>query len=137
MKYKKNAEKSGFSVRHIISIPFIWALLPSFVILDITIEIYHQICFRLYQIPLVKRRNYIKIDRNRLRYLKWYDKINCAYCGYANGLLHYAGVIAGETEKYWCAIKHQKQKGFVEPAHHKDFLEYGDEKGFRKEYGEK
>jgi hypothetical protein len=53
------------------------------------------------------------------------------YCGYANGLLHYASAIAGETEKYFCGIKHQSDPNFIEPPHHKNFVKYGDEEAFR------
>lgn len=95
-------------------------------------EIYHRICFPLYQIPQVKRSNYIKIDRHKLEYLNGFDKVGCIFCGYANGLIHYAQVIGGETEKYWCGIKHQQSKSFVEPSHHKDFLDYGDKDSFEK-----
>ncbi len=54
------------------------------------------------------------------------------YCGYANGLLHYVSMIAAETERYWCSIKHQSKKGFREPVHHKDFLKFGDKKALEK-----
>jgi hypothetical protein len=47
----------------------------------------------------------------------------------------YGVKIAGDTEKYWCGIKHQKTKGYIEPVHHKDFLKYGDETAYRKKYG--
>ena len=73
----------------------------------------------------------IRIDRQKLKYLNIMEKLNCMYCGYANGLLNYARVISGETERYWCGIKHKSGDGFNEPEHHKDFLEYGDEEGFR------
>ncbi len=119
-------------LRHFISLPFIWFMLIPLIILDITIEIYHHICFSLYGLKLINRGQYIKIDRYKLQYLTWLQKLNCMYCGYANGLLNYATVIAGETEKYWCGIKHEREKSFVKPKHHKDFLEYGDEKSFNK-----
>jgi len=51
------------------------------------------------------------------------DKFNCVYCGYVNGWINYIQEIAARTEKYWCAIKHEKYEGFVEPKHHKDFSE--------------
>ena len=54
------------------------------------------------------------------------------WCGYANGLLQYSCVIAGETEKYWCGIKHQFNEEFCEPQHHADFIQYGDEDAYRK-----
>ncbi len=130
MEYKKHSKR----LRHFISIPLTWAPLIPLVILDLFIEIYHRICFPLCGIPLVKRSNYIRIDRYKLPYLNWFEKINCVYCGYANGLLHYTTVIAGETEKYWCGIMHDKYKNFVPPKHHKDFLKYGDEKSFKNKY---
>lgn len=103
------------------------------VIADIFLEIYHRICFPLYGLPYVKRSRYIRIwDRPQLKYLKGFDKIACAYCGYGNGWLHYASEIAGRTEKYWCGIKHNQYKGFIAQKHQKDFLKYGDEKAFKK-----
>lgn len=117
--------------QHLLSMPFIWMMIVPLVLLDIFLEIYHSICFPLYGLPYVPRKNYVRLDRHKLRYLPWYDKINCAYCGYANGLIHYAQVIAGETERYWCAIKHQQRTGFVEPSHHKEFIPYGDEAAWR------
>lgn len=119
-------------LRHTLSFPFIMSMIVPLVIFDFFLEAYHHICFPLYRIPLIKRENYIRYDRHKLRYLNWLEKIFCAYCAYANGLVHYATIIAGETEKYWCAIKHKKYDGFMPPAHHKDFAEYGDAKGFRK-----
>lgn len=74
------------------------------------------------------------MDRHKLKYLSLFEKIGCTYCSYANGLLNYAVAIAGRTEIYWCAIRHKKHEGFVEPLNHKDFLKYGDEKAFRKKY---
>lgn len=127
MDYKQHSDRL---FRHLISIPFIWMMIFPLVIMDFFLEIYHRICFPLYGIGLISRSQYIKIDRHRLSYLTLWDKVNCAYCGYANGLTNYAYVIAGETEKYWCGIKHAKQEGFHEPLHHKGFLEYGDKKGF-------
>lgn len=131
MEYKKYNNRR---LRHWLSFPFIWMMIFPLIILDFFMEIYHRICFPLYGIKVIKRKNYIRIDRYKLSYLKWYDKINCAYCGYANGLLNYATKIAGETEKYWCGIRHSPSKTFIEPEHHKKFLKYGDEKAYKKRY---
>jgi hypothetical protein len=130
MEYKRFHHKRW--LRHLFSIPFIWMMLLPLVILDIFMEIYHRICFRLYGVELVVRKQYIRIDRGKLKYLNVYDKVNCMYCGYANGLMHYSSEIAACTEKYWCGIKHQQGTGFKPPEHHKDFLEYGDEKSYKK-----
>lgn len=129
MDYKKNRERK---TERLFSVPLIYGMFFPMFVFDICLEIYHQICFRLYGLPLVERAKYIKIDRQKLSYLKWYDKLNCMYCGYANGLVHYATVIAGITEKYWCGIKHAPDENFIPPAHHQDFLEYGDEEGYKK-----
>ena len=128
MEFKKHPERV---YRHFLSMPVIYFMIIPLVLFDLCLEIYHQICFRLYKIPIVKRSMYIKIDRQKLKYLTRWERINCAYCGYANGLMHYASIIAGETEKYWCGIKHAKDPNFIPPEHHKDFLEYGDVKGYR------
>ena len=46
-----------------------------------------------------------------LAYLDPIAKINCAYCGYANGLLHYFSAIAAQTENFWCSIKYAFYSG--------------------------
>jgi len=131
MQYKK---KRNMIIRHVFNMPFIWIAIIPMVILDIFVELYHQVGFRLCGITLIKRSDYIKIDRHRLKYLNGIDKIFCMYCGYANGFARYFLEIAGRTEAYWCGIKHKQSKGFVKPEHHKDFTEYGDEAGYKKKY---
>lgn len=127
-------KKRGF-FRHALSVPFIWAMIIPLFILDIGIEIYHRVCFYLYAIPYVERSKYIYIDRHKLSYLNLYEKVNCTYCGYGNGLLNYSAEIAARTEKYWCGIKHKETKGKFVPKHHDDFVKYGDKKEFEKRYG--
>ncbi|MFA5188042.1 MAG: hypothetical protein WC460_01625 [Patescibacteria group bacterium] len=129
MQYKKHPERV---YRHLLSMPVIYFMIIPLVLFDLCLEMYHQICFRLYKIPIVKRSMYIKIDRQKLKYLTRWEKVNCAYCGYANGLMHYASIIAAKTEKYWCGIKHAKDPNFIPPEHHKNFLEYGDAKAYEK-----
>lgn len=116
-------------LRHLVSVPFIWAPFVVFVLLDIVASIYHAICFPLYGLEKVKREEYIQImDRGRLQYLTGLEKLDCMYCGYANGLLLYVKEIAGRTEKYWCGIMHQNKAGFK--AHvdqiQNNFIAYGD-----------
>ncbi|MDD3877586.1 MAG: hypothetical protein PHT69_13280 [Bacteroidales bacterium] len=117
-------------IYHFISAPFIYGMLIPFVFFDVCLELYHRVCFFCYDLPYVERGHYIKIDRHKLNYLNYTEKANCMYCGYANGLINYARVITAETEKYWCGIKHQADKNFVEPEHHTDFIEYGDKEAY-------
>lgn len=129
--YKRISKLRFKRLRHALSVPFIFGMSIPIVLLDITIEIYHQIAFRLYAIPLNDRRKYIRIDRQKLEYLENFDKFWCVYCGYANGFLAYAVKIAGDTEKYWCGIKHKENPGYIPPKHHDAFIQYGDEEAFR------
>lgn len=127
MDYRRYQEDRYF--RHLLSVPFIWAPLIVFIVLDIFVTIYHHICFPLYGLKKVKRSAYIQVrDRARLSYLSGLEKINCMYCGYVNGLLLYAKEIAGRTEKYWCGIMHQQKTGFQ--AHpdqvQRKFIAFGD-----------
>lgn len=127
MEYKKHKRR----LRHWLSSPFIYLMVFPLVLIDICTEVYHQICFRLYEIELVSRSSYIKIDRHKLQYLSLFDKLNCTYCGYANGLLRYNCEIAARTEKYWCGIKHKPDQNFIEPEHHKEFIDYNNEKKYK------
>lgn len=134
MLYLKNYHMGA---SHILVVPFMFSVIIPLIITDIWMEAYHRVCFWLCGMPYVKRSNYIKIDRHKLKYLTWYDKFNCAYCGYSNGVLAYWAKIASETERYWCGIKHKENPGFIEPAHHDNFTEYGDEMGFNTKYKSK
>lgn len=116
------------TIQHFFSLPFIYSMIVPSVILDIFLTVYHAICFRVYGISLIPRSRYIRIDRQKLSYLNPVEKLHCMYCGYVNGLYHYAMVIAGETEKYWCGIKHKEGGDFVPPPHQRDFLPYDNKK---------
>lgn len=116
---------------NLLTAPIIWACLLPALLLDFTVTIYHAVCFTVYGIPKVRRRDYIVIDRHALRYLNPIEKINCAYCGYFNGLIAYVQEIAARTEQYWCPIKHARKIAAIHSRYAK-FLEYGDAEGYRK-----
>jgi hypothetical protein len=103
--------------------PFIIGMIIPLVFLDICLEIYHNICFRLYGLKMVNRKEYIFIDRHKLSKLTPVQKLYCVYCGYGNGLLPYAAKIASETEKYWCAIKHESSDAEKVQPQQKEFIE--------------
>ena len=124
-------------LRHALTAPFIFGAVIPIALLDLFIEIYHRICFPFYRIPYVKRKNYMKIDRHKLTYLRLGQKINCIYCGYANGVIHYWAKIVGETERYFCSIKHKEDDLFIVPDHHTDFIDYNDHERFEEEFASK
>lgn len=129
MDFKKDSNRR---FQQIVSAPFIYGMIFPLAFLDITIEIYHRICFPLYGLKTLDRSKYIRIDRHRLDYLNALEKVNCAYCGYANGLLRYSMTIAAHTEQYWCGIRHKSGGKFKSPRHHQRFLAYGDKKEYDK-----
>lgn len=119
----------------LVATPFIYAMIIPLLVFDLCVEVYQRVVFPLLGLPLLSRREYIRLDRHRLPYLNPFQKAGCLYCGYANGLLQYASRIAAETEKVFCPIQHQSGKKFHPPAHHIDFAPYGDAKEFQRKMG--
>ena len=93
----------------ILTAPVIYAGIVPFLLLDLFVTVYQAVCFPIYGIAKVKRADYLVFDRYHLAYLNVLEKLNCAYCSYANGLVAYAREIAGRTEQYWCPIKHARR----------------------------
>jgi hypothetical protein len=116
----------------IVTSPFIYALIIPFALLDLFVSTYQTVCFPVYGIPKARRRDYLAIDRNKLRYLNAIEGLNCMYCSYANGVLAYVVEIAGRTEQHWCPIKHARR---IQHAHDRyaHFLPYGDATAYREE----
>ena len=82
------------------------------------------------QDPQVRRRDYLVFDRHHLAYLNIIEKINCAYCSYANGAIAFVREVASRTEVYWCPIKHARRMLGPHP-HYQGFADFGDAEGFR------
>ena len=111
--------------------PIIYAMILPIALLDLWITVYQAICFRAYGITRVNRSAYIVIDRQHLAYLNAIEKLNCVYCGYANGVFAYVREIAGRTEQYWCPIRHAKRVPSPH-THYRQFVDYGDADGYRR-----
>lgn len=121
---------SGARPLIVLTAPIIYSVTIPFVLLDLFVTIYQAICFPVYGIEKVRRRDHIDFDRHRLHYLNGLEKLNCAYCAYGNGLLAYASEIASRTEQYWCPIKHSQRLANMH-RHYHDFADYGDAEGYR------
>ncbi|MBC8208291.1 MAG: hypothetical protein H8E79_03865 [Desulfobulbaceae bacterium] len=117
---------------NILTAPFIWACLFPALLMDLMASVYQFVCFPAYNIPKVRRSDYIVIDRHYLSYLNWIEKINCCYCGYFNGLISYIHEIAARTELYWCPIKHARRTR-ASHNHYHNFFDYGDAERYRRE----
>ena len=117
-------------LKHILIAPVVYSLILPFLILDLFVTFYQLICFPVYGIPKVKRREYIVFDRHHLAYLNLIEKLNCAYCSYGNGLVAYVREIAGRTEQYWCPIKHASRV-LGSHSRYRRFLDFGDAQGYK------
>ncbi len=110
---------------YLITMPFILMMVIPTVLLDICVTVYQAVNFTAYNIPKVKRSDYVVIDRHSLHYLNFMEKFFCLYCGYVNGVMQYASEIGVRTEEFWCPIKHKKKIGYKH-SRYKNYLEYGD-----------
>ena len=119
----------------ILTAPVIYALLVPLVLLDIFVTVYQAVCFPIYGIPKVKRGDYFIFDRHHLAYLNAVEKLNCAYCSYANCLIAWVREIAARTEQYWCPIKHARRVVGSHPRYAM-FDDYGDAENYQKRAAE-
>ncbi len=114
----------------LLTAPVIYAGWVPFLLMDVFVTIYQTICFPVYRIPRVKRRDYIVFDREDLPYLNLIEKFNCFYCSYGNGVAAYTREVAARTEQYWCPIKHARR---IRSAHDRypKFFDYGDAEAYK------
>lgn len=113
-----------------ITSPFLYAVLIPFLLLDLFASLYQAVCFPVYGIPKVRRRDHIVFDRVKLRYLNLLERMNCFYCSYANGVAGYVREIAARTEQHWCPIQHEKHPRAPHSRYDR-FLNYGDRDAYR------
>jgi hypothetical protein len=125
LKYLSNAD-----IPTVVTAPIIYGMILPIALLDVSVSVYQQLCFRAYGMARVRRADYIVIDRQHLKYLNWIEALNCVYCGYANGVFAFAREIGARTEQFWCPIKHALR---MKDPHQRyfEFLEYGDADGYR------
>lgn len=120
------------SIPNLLTAPFIYSLVVPIALLDLWMTLYQAICFRIYRIARVRRSTYIVIDRHHLAYLNGIEKLNCVYCGYANGVFAYVREIAGRTEQYWCPIRHARRVR-APHGHYRRFVDFGDAEGYHRQ----
>lgn len=120
------------SLLSVLTAPVIYGMVVPIALLDLSLSIYQTVCFRVYGISRVKRSAYIVIDRQYLEYLNGIEKLNCVYCGYANGVFAYVREIAARTEQYWCPIRHARRLQ-APHAHYRNFVDYGDAEAYQAE----
>ena len=116
----------------ILSSPLIYACAVPFVLLDLSVALYQFVCFPIYGIPKVRRKDYLIFDRGKLAYLNTIEKVGCIYCSYANGLLAMITEVAARTEQHFCPIKHAHTLAKTHSRYAK-FLPYGKARVYREQ----
>jgi hypothetical protein len=116
----------------IVTAPVIYVGIIPFCLLDLFLAVYQGICFPVYGVPKVRRADYIIFDRGRLQYLNLLERLNCAYCSYANGLCAYVTEVAARTEQHWCPIKHALRLRSPH-SRYPHFIDYGDAQEYRQQ----
>ena len=119
-------------IKSLLSAPLIYAVIFPMLLLDLFVWVYQWVCFPLYGLARVQRADYFVFDRVHLGYLNLVEKINCAYCSYGNGLMAYAREVVGQTEQYWCPIKHARKVLHAHP-YYMGFVDFGDAQGYRED----
>jgi hypothetical protein len=97
--------------------------------LDGSVALYQLVCFPIYGIPRLRRKDYLVFDRGRLAYLNIIEKVGCIYCSYANGLLALITEIAARSEQYFRPIK-QAHRLLQTHSRYGRFLPYGDARAY-------
>jgi hypothetical protein len=111
--------------RSIIAAISIYSMIIPVLILDLFIFQYQNLYFRFYKIPRINREDHVVVDRHKLSKLNIFQKLNCIYCGYVNGVFSYAKAIGNQTEIYSCAVKHNvKKEGQEHQSRFYDFKDY-------------
>lgn len=116
----------------VLTAPVIYSMIVPFALLDLSVSVYQMICFRVYGIAAVSRRDHLVFDRGHLAYLNWFERFNCYFCSYGNGVISYAREIAARTEQYWCPIKHSRRIVGIH-EHYNAFADYGDAAAYQSE----
>jgi len=114
----------------VLTAPVIYSLIVPFMLIDLMVMAYQAICFPVYGIPRVRRRDYLVFDRHHLAYLNIIEKVNCAYCSYCNGVAAFVREVTARTEIYWCPIKHARRMLGPHP-YYVGFADFGDAEEFR------
>ena len=109
----------------VLTAPLTYSMIVPLALMDAGLTLYQHICFRAYGMPRVSRRDYLVNDRHKLGYLNTIEKVNCTYCGYANGMVAYAREIVARTEQFWCPIRHARRVHYAHPRY-PAFFSYGD-----------
>ena len=63
-------------------------IIPALIVIHVTLAVvlYQWLLRPLLGTKRVRWADHVIVDRHRIREMTWFDKFNCMFCGYANGL---------------------------------------------------
>lgn len=115
----------------VLAAPVVYSMIVPFALLDLWVTAYQAVCFRAWGVRRVRRNEFMILDRHRLEYLNGLEKLNCAFCGYANGVIGYVREVTSRTEQYWCPIRHSRRP-YQPHRRYESFAPYGDPVAYRR-----
>lgn len=98
-KFSQALPANAHEARSLLTAPIVYSLLLPFAVLDLWVTTYQRICFPVYGVPRVRRRDYLTVDRRKLSYLTGLEKANCVFCGYVNGVIAYVREVGARTSR--------------------------------------
>jgi hypothetical protein len=116
----------GAELRNVVSAPAIYAMVFPLLLLDLSVTAYQFLCFPLCRIARVRRRDYLVFDRAHLAYLNLLERINCAYCSYAQGG-HWS------QRAVLVPIKHTR-RALQAHSYYSGFVDCGDAEAYGREF---
>ncbi len=74
---------------------------PPLIIVYFTVSLFlYQVVLRpIFGTRIIHWADFVIIDRHRIEELSWFDKLNCQFCGYANGICTMINVEIDEVAK--------------------------------------
>lgn len=131
-EYQKN-EENYLILKFLLVMPITYVMIIPGVILHLSISIYHLFVFKILGIPYVDSKDFFVYDRQFLKKLNFFERINCYYCSYYNNLFSFCSEIAARTERFWCPIKYEHSL-IHKHSQYLKFLSSKDGKKFREKW---
>lgn len=87
-----------------------YSTVPLFLLLHTTVALfmYRKILRPLLKLPMLYSRDYVILDRYNLSSLHWFDRLNCLFCEYANGITQLV------QDEIMVVVSHPVQTSFLQ-----------------------
>lgn len=104
---KNKYDSKNLLLKFLIVSPVTYLMIFPAVFLHFSISVYQLFVFKILGIPYIDSKDFFIYDRQFMKKLNLFEKINCYYCSYYNNLFAYCVEIAARTERFWCPLKYE------------------------------